>query len=87
MEILSHFRKESVVQTIGNLMALQKTKPGDLPMAEKTIYCGPPDAFDGTDPQELFNQIPLLPNPRLLELTAKSIKAGLFSYSDILPYL
>ncbi len=56
-------------------------------MAEKTIYCGPPDAFDGSDPQELFNQIPLLPNPRLFELTAKSIKDGLFTYADILPYL
>jgi THO complex subunit 2 len=88
MQILRHFRKESLVQTIGNMMQSQKIKtPTDPALAEKTLYCGPADAFDGADVQALFNQIPFMPNPRLSEMAAKSIKAGLFSYGDIQPYL
>ena len=88
LTLLQYFKKESVVLVIGNKLKVDIVKPSDdQPLAEKRIYCGPPDIFDGVNLQQLFKEVPFLANPRLTQLASRCIKDELFSYTDILPYL
>ena len=87
LPLLKNFKKESVVIAIGNKLKTVQEKPDEEPLSEKLIYCGPPEHFDNMNPEDLFKEIPFLPNPRLTSLIAKCIKEGLLSYQEMVAYL